>query len=219
MKIWCISDTHCKHRQLKVPEVDMIIHAGDAANNQNFSFNEAEVRDFLLWYNKLPAKYKIFIPGNHETSVEKGMHNFNNYENVTVLINNSITIEDIKIYGSPITPSFGTGWAYNCARHKINNHWNNIPDDTNILVTHGPPKGILDLTAHNGLEQTGCKSLLNRVSTVKPKYHIFGHIHDEPLCYNAGVLKHNDIDTNFVNASVNNLKYNVVNNGVIINYG
>jgi len=219
IKIWCISDSHCKHKQLTIPEdIDIVIHAGDASNYRDLSQNDAEMHEFLLWFSKLPIKHKIYVPGNHDTSVEKGMHNFEDYGGIIVLINEEVTIEGIKIYGSPITPTFGVGWAYNSSHNKIHKYWDKIPDNTDILVTHGPAKGILDLTVNNGYYQCGCKTLLNKVLQIKPKYHIFGHIHDESLIYNAGIFKPTNISTTFINASVCNIKYNISNHGQIINY-
>lgn len=220
-RIWCISDTHTRHNELTIPEnIDIAIHAGDASNIRDSSFNEAEMREFLRWFDSLPVKHKIFVPGNHDTSIEKGMFNFDDYTDIKFLINESVVIDGIKIYGSPITPTFGSGWAYNCQRHKIFKHWDNIPEDTDILVTHGPPKGILDLTfsGGGGLVQTGCKVLLNKVHEINPNLHIFGHIHDEDLIYNAGCYCEPDGKTTFVNASVCNLRYKVANNGIIIDY-
>ena len=219
-KIWCISDTHCNHTQLKIPaDIDMVIHAGDASCYQDLSYNDAEMHTFLKWFNDLSIKYKIYVPGNHDTSVEANMHNFEeDYPEIIVLINKEVVIEGIKIYGSPITPRFGVGWAYNCAHNKIHKYWEKIPDDANIVITHGPPKGMLDLTANNGFHLCGCKTLLNRIHWIKPEYHIFGHIHDESLIYNSGMFKPSGSKTTFVNASTVNLHHKVVNNGQILEY-
>lgn len=222
MKIWTISDTHCKHNELIIPDgIDMVIHAGDASNHRDYSMNGAQMRDFLDWYNNLPIKYKIYVPGNHDTSIEKGMHNFEDYPEITVLINDSVTIEGIKIYGSPITPSFGQGWSYNCSRGTIGRkYWDRIEHDVNILITHGPPKGILDYTESrdfgNQYVQCGCKSLFNAVKRIQPTFHIFGHVHDEPNVINVGKFKPIDYKTTFINAAICNLRYNVENNGQII---
>lgn len=221
MKIWCISDTHCRHKELVLPdpnEIDMVIHAGDASNVRDFSFNEAEMRDFLIWYNSLPYKYKIYVPGNHDTSVEQGMFDFDEYPNIIVLNHKYISIEDIKIFGSPYTPSFGHGWAYNVSRTKIDLKWKDIPKDTDIIITHGPPKGILDYTLNEGVvyTQCGCKALLNKVKEVNPKLHIFGHIHNEKNVYNSGIYQEKENSTKYCNASVNDLSYTVCNNGLII---
>lgn len=225
MKIWTISDTHCQHKQLIPPDdIDMVIHAGDAGGHRDLSHNDGEMRDFLQWYNNLPYKYKIYIPGNHDTSVEAGFHDFKtDYPNIIVLIHQSVTIEGINIFGSPYTPSFGNGWSYNVPRHKLSNYWDQIPLDTDIIVTHGPPKGILDYTASHSsyYEKVGCASLLNRIIDVNPKYHIFGHLHNESGVYNCGIFKPNQpkLKTEFVNTCVMNIKYNVINNGIYLEYG
>lgn len=219
MKIWCISDTHCDHSKLIIPDnVDIVIHAGDAGNNKDLSNNEAQLRNFLIWYDQLPIKHKIYVPGNHDTSIEKNMFNFNLYQNIIFLDHKAVEIENTKFFGSPYTPSFGIGWAYNIPRNKIDLKWKDIPENTDILITHGPPKGILDYTLsyENYYEQCGCKSLLNRVREVKPKYHIFGHVHDEQDVFNCGTTKTNSLDTIFINACVKNLKYKLINNGIII---
>lgn len=127
-------------------------------------------------------------------------------------------VAGLKIFGSPYTPSFGHGWAYNIPRNKLDVYWKDIPTGVDILVTHGPPKGILDLTENSDgtLFQCGCKSLLNRVKEVKPRFHVFGHIHPETLCPNAGVLKVTGIETTFINAAVVNLQYEIDNHGIVI---
>jgi len=226
IKIWAISDTHCDHHRLIPPnpeEVDMVIHSGDAGGHRDLSINDGQMRSFLEWFNKLPYKHKVYVPGNHDTSVEAKFHNFKqDYPNITVLIHESITLEGVNIFGSPYTPTFGHGWAYNVPRHKISNYWEDIPLNTDIIVTHGPPKGILDYTiAHsNYYEKVGDKALLNKVTEINPKYHIFGHLHDEGGVYNCGIFKPNQsgLKTEFVNACVKNLKYVNVNNGIYLEY-
>ncbi len=222
MKIWAISDSHCKHGWLDIPDpedIDIVIHAGDAGGHRDLSHNDGEIRNFLQWFEKLPYKYKVYIPGNHDTSIEAGFHNFKDYPSVNILIHDSIEIEGIKIFGSPYTPSFGHGWSYNVPRHKLETYWKEISLGTDIVVTHGPPKGILDQTMSGGVgEKVGCKSLLNHIGRVNPKYHIFGHLHDESENYNCGIFKPNQPKhkTEFVNACIMNLKYQVVNNGIYL---
>lgn len=220
MKAWIISDTHTKHSLLNIPDgVDMVICAGDFSNMKDKYTNEVEVRNFLNWYKSLThIKHKVLIAGNHDTSIEAGLINRSDiHESITYLNHESVNIEGINIFGSPYTPSFGYGWAYNVARHKIDEYWKEIPENTDILVTHGPSAGILDYTEYNGgITSCGDKSLLNHIMRVKPKYHIFGHIHNESLCKNAGKLQIQGLDTTFINASVVNLQYKIENNGYII---
>lgn len=221
MRIWTISDTHEEHEGLTIPkDIDMVIHAGDEANNRVPEINEGACYLFMDWFNDLDIEYKIFVPGNHSTAFAKGLIDMKLFPTIKALVHEEVTIEGIKIFGSPYTPTFGYGWAYNKARHKMHKAWSVIPDDTNILVTHGPPKGVLDITQNRDhtFEQCGCKSLLNKVLQVQPDYHIFGHLHDEPSIYNAGRLKLNRCHTTFINPSCVDIRHKLVNNGEIIEY-
>ena len=175
MKIIAISDTHCQHRQVKLPEGDMIIHAGDISNEGK----EGEVMNFLIWFSKLDYKYKIFIAGNHDFffdgETDKDLSRIIP-EGIIYLNDSGITIEGIRIWGSPITP-----WLYDTAFNRnpgknIAKHWKKIPPDTNILITHGPPYGILD--KNRAQFSAGCKSLKRAVRKIAPVLHIFGHIHE-----------------------------------------
>ena len=98
--------------------------------------------------------------------------------NVFYLENNFIEIDQIKIWGSPITPSFGYGWAFNKDRgYDINQIWNWIPNDTDIVITHGPIYGYCDRTSREGLN-VGCADLYHRLNEVRPQLHFSGHIHE-----------------------------------------
>ena len=201
MKIISISDTHGQHNSLELGFGDMIIHAGDISG----AGRAHEVADFLDWFSNLNFKYKIFIAGNHDFFFEDSPGDAINQlipEGVTYLNDSGIEIEGIKIWGSPITPWF-FDWAFNRGRgEEIKKHWDLIPDDTDILITHGPPQGILDKTVRG--ELTGCDDLLTRVRQINPKYHVFGHIHE-----GFGRLEYDK--TIFVNASVLDERYNLVN--------
>lgn len=221
MKVWCISDTHGKEKELNIPsDIDLIIHAGDLGTFRDPVMNYHAVMNCLDWLQGLAIKYKVIIMGNHDTSVEKGLITKGDMasKGIICLEQSSTTINGIKIFGSPYTPSFSQGWAYNVPRHKLKGYWDKIPKDTDIVVTHGPAKGILDLTVdnNNNYTQCGCKSLRNKLFEVKPRYHIFGHIHTEPDCFNAGIQKITGIDTQFVNVSVLDIAYNKCNNGIIL---
>jgi Icc-related predicted phosphoesterase len=206
LKIWHISDTHTYHRLLTVPEVDMVIFTGDCSNPKNPYTNEPEVRDFLNWYRNLPIKYKIFVPGNHDTSVEEGLVSGEDFNGIICLHNEHVTIEGIKIFGSPLQPQFGTGWAFNRPRDKMDNFWSLIEEDVQIVAVHTPPKTILDAAynPHSGvLESCGCQALKRHMlERVKPKYCLFGHIHNNKDLINAGTLKLSAYDTVFSNGSV-----------------
>ncbi len=217
MKIWFISDTHTRHAGLKVPDVDMVIHCGDESNHGNPWLNEAESRNFFSWYRQLPIPHKIFVPGNHSTAIEQGLIRPENYPEVQFLIHQETKVEGITIFGSPYTPRF-FDWAYMKARNKLDVVWASIPDDIDILITHGPPKGILDLTKDiktKELVQVGCSALRRHVDgRIKPRIHAFGHLHDEAGISNYGHFTRGT--TQFINAACCDLRIELKHPGVII---
>jgi Icc-related predicted phosphoesterase len=191
MKLWHISDTHSLHNHLSIPEnIDMIVHSGDATNQREPIKNLPELISFLDWYSKIPVKYKLYVPGNHDTSV------------ASYLEDDEVIIEGYKIYGSPWVPTYGD-WSFMTARDKIYKKWLGIPRDTDVLVTHGPPQGILDLSENrqNEVELCGDKSLLKAVLNINPKLHCFGHIHDNEYLKNTGTRTILSCDTIFSNGA------------------
>lgn len=184
----------------------MIIHAGDISSKGT----QAQVEDFLGWFSNLNFKYKVFIAGNHDFFFERAL----DFEvdqlipdNVIYLNDSGIEIENIKIWGSPIQPWF-YDWAFNRQRGEdIKKHWDLIPDDTDILITHGPPMDILDETVYGS--NVGCIDLLDKIMLVKPKIHVFGHIHEA-----YGIKEVNG--TQFINASVLDHKYNQTNDPITL---
>jgi Icc-related predicted phosphoesterase len=218
MKIWHISDTHNLHEQLKIPDVDMVVHSGDFANSRNQSINNNEVLSFLDWFAALKIKHKVLIAGNHDVSIQNRLVTPESIRdrNIHYLENSSVVIDSLTIWGSPITPSYGEGWAFNLARHKMSLVWERIPVDADIIITHGPPKGILDLNQE--MEMCGCKSLFNRIQQINPILSLFGHVHSNETTINAGARWLNGLKTMFSNGSVvNDGKLRLVNNGSLIN--
>jgi len=208
LKIWHISDSHSYHYLLDVDEdIDMVIHSGDYSNYRDYYKNEPETRDFINWYGGLNIKYKILISGNHDAMAAINPKEFKELceaKNIIYLENESIEIEGIKIYGTPTQPSFGN-WYFQKARHKMDEEWKKIPIDTDILIVHGPPKGILDLSykPDGTLEYCGCKSLRNHIlNRLDLKYCMFGHIHNCDDIINAGTMKLSIKDTIFSNGSI-----------------
>jgi len=205
MKIVAISDTHGKHRKLDLPKGDMIIHAGDVSNIGV----KTEVLDFLDWYSGLDFQYKIFIAGNHDFYFEKEKKEEIEKvipSNVIYLNDSGIIIEGIKIWGSPIQPWF-FNFAFNRERgEEISKHWDLIPNDTDVLVTHGPAFGLLDKTFQG--KDVGCVDLLEKIKKIQLKFFIAGHIHEA-----YGEIEKDG--THFINASVLDLKYRLVNEPII----
>ena len=177
-KITFISDTHTKHKHLTndLPGGDIIIHCGDISSRGY----KNEIENFLGWFDNIKGyEYKIFIAGNHDFGFQDNPKEcfelLKNYPSITYLEDNSIIIDGIKIYGSPWQPRFHN-WAFNVNRGwDIAQKWEKIPQDTDILITHGPLLGILDIT--NISERVGCEDLYKKVMEIKPKVHAFGHIH------------------------------------------
>ena len=200
MKLAIISDIHCKWNKVQIPECDVLISCGD----YSFQGEKHVVEDFHKWLNKQEAGYIISVQGNHETWVEKNFAQAKEIAEkacpgVHFIDEGAVEIEGVKFYGSAITPFF-CNWAWNRARSEaeqvqyqprtgrmsiiplIKPHWDKIPDDTQILITHGPPHGILDkVYEYDGVtvrEQVGCKLLMDRIHALKQiKMHCFGHIH------------------------------------------
>lgn len=201
-----VSDTHKDYRKLKIPKGDVFIHAGDFDCYRY----QAELIDFNNWLAEVPCRFKIVVAGNHDGLLED-MGKLQ----TQICISNAIYLEDagatiggIKFYGSPITPEFNN-WSFMRNRGSaIRKYWDNIPKDTNVLITHGPAFGILDKEPKG--EHVGCLDLQKKVLSLKDlKVHVFGHIH-----YSYGQKKIKG--TTFINASVMNEEYNLVNEPVVI---
>ncbi len=205
MQFAVISDTHGQHKALKLPKADVIIHAGDISGRGH----AYEVIDFLNWFKNLDYKYKIFIAGNHDFYFEKETEETIKKiipENIIYLNDSGVTIEGIKIWGSPVSPWF-FDWAFNRQRGKeIRQYWDLIPADTDILITHGPAYNILDRCASG--EKVGCEDLLAKIEELKPKFHLCGHIHEAYGSFDNGA-------TRFINASVLDEHYLLKNKPVV----
>lgn len=200
MRITLISDTHTKHRKLDLPGGDLLIHSGDVMNSGH---NERDVVDFCDWFEDQEYRMKVFIAGNHdrifEDSPDHSLEIVQSYD-IYYLQDSHCSFEGLKIYGSPWQPAFNR-WAFNLERSslELEEKWNLIPEDADILVTHGPPAGVLDRTRRS-IENLGCELLKKRVLEVGPKIHIFGHIHEG---FGHRTLENNHSkNTHFFNASV-----------------
>lgn len=196
LRIVCISDTHNCNEQIEIPDGDILIHAGDATIRGTFD----EINEFASWFAGLPHRYKIFIAGNHDWLFETSPASARNFvRNIIYLQDSSVEIEGLKIYGSPWQPRY-FDWAFNLNRGpELAEKWKLIPADTNILITHGPPNGILDEVPRQYFtENTGCEALRERIDQLMPlgnlKLHVFGHIH-------CGYGQTTQFGVKFVNAS------------------
>jgi len=207
MRILHLSDTHGFHKDLPphiFEGIDMVIHSGDCSNWKDTARNYHEVFDFLEWYMTVPVEHKIYVAGNHDTSIEKRLITRENFSDrgITYLEHELVAIGDLKIFGSPYTPTFGE-WSFMKSRQTINRVWETMPTDMDVLVTHGPAKGVRDLSEEfNGdLKQCGDSALMKWIFLHKPKAHLFGHIHDMNGINNQGLSKYSKSPTKFSNAS------------------
>lgn len=224
MRLVLISDTHNRHNHLTskgmgniLPEGDLLIHAGDLTG----AGTKGEVQDVFKWFKEVASRYTygvVFIAGNHDRCFDPKFNlesqtkkpdwlqeelyelQYGNHD-VTYLENESILVNAFSIWGSPITPWFyGDRWAFNKHRGSpINDVWNTITPYTDIVITHGPPLGYGDFTEMDRLH-VGCEDLRYKVKELKPKLHVFGHIHEG---YSVMEEEH----TTYVNASVCELNY------------
>jgi len=210
-----LSDTHTYHKLVTkdLPGGDLLIHAGDITSRGHVQ----EIKEFCEWFDGLRNyDYKIFIPGNHdfgfEHNSEKISEIIDSYKSIHLLQDNSYVFGEeayifggnhIKIYGSPWQPEF-LNWAFNLPRNgwQLKEKWSNIPNDTDILITHGPSYGHLDqLIGRN--DHLGCELLADRIEILKPKIHVYGHIHSgRGYAFNG--------NTHFINASVLDERYRYV---------
>lgn len=203
LKIIAISDTHGRHRQLNIPDGDILIHSGDITGHGELE----QVADFNHFLGELPHPHKLVIAGNHDLCFERDPQTSEALlTNCTYLLDTSIQIEGVHFYGSPWQPWF-FDWAFNLHRGaEIRAKWNQIPTHTDVLITHGPPINYGDRTFQG--KHVGCADLLEVIEQINPRYHLFGHIHE-----GYGIKKSKQ--TTFINASSCNMYYEAVNAPIV----
>lgn len=243
MRITHISDTHNKHKQLdgKLPGGVLLIHSGDISSLGR----KHEVEEFIKWFGKQDYMHKVFIAGNHDMTFDreellrKKLAHFegrtqwdtecaegkpewliellgNLPDGVHYLENSSVMIEGINIWGSPYSPSFGYGWAFNANRgNDIAQIWNGIPMDTDIVITHSPIYGYNDKTQNN-YQNVGCEDLYHRLKEVQPHLHFCGHIHEAYGWKTMGLTSWYDLQT--FNGCSCNLRYEAENAPITFDY-
>ncbi|KAI5105476.1 metallophosphoesterase domain containing 2b [Silurus meridionalis] len=224
----CVSDTHSRTDGIQMPYGDVLLHTGD--------FTElglpSEVKKCNDWLGSLPYEYKVVIAGNHELTFDKDFmadlvkqdyYRFpsvsklrpEDFDNVQSLLTNCIylqdsevTIKGFRIYGTPWTPWFN-GWGFNLPRgQSLLDKWNQIPEDIDILMTHGPPLGFRDWVPKE-LQRVGCVELLNTVQRrVRPKLHVYGGIHE-----GYGLMT--DGYTTFINSSTCTVSFQPTNPPIV----
>jgi Icc-related predicted phosphoesterase len=213
-----LSDTHTKHDKLNgfLPGGDILLHAGDLTGRGYIT----EIENFMKWYDNINNyDTKVFIAGNHDFGFqddnEKLRGLLTGYKTIDYLEDELMMVGEeyetmIKIWGTPWQPEFHN-WAFNLPRgEKLKEKWDMIPVNTDILITHGPPLGKLDYVRYPN-ENVGCEELMKRVEEIKPKIHVFGHIHE-------GYGYVFDGNTHYINAAVLNGRYEFRNKPITVDW-
>ena len=198
MRLVITSDTHGRHDLIpELPDGDIFVHAGDLMNSGLYP---EEIISFNRWLSKQPITKRVVCGGNHDRYFQKMPEFARQFlRDATYLENTGVKIDGVSFWGSPYTPEF-LNWAFMFPRGlAANQYWDQIPAGLDVLITHGPPYGILD-QAEPGGEHLGCAELLKAVQDKKPKVHIFGHIHGGAGTFLSG-------DTRFINAAYLNERY------------
>lgn len=190
LTIVCMSDKHGLHREMIDPQGDILIHAGDLIA---LSGGRSTILDFNSWLGELSIKFKCVIPGNHDHFLAGRPSHRSLLSNAVVLFNEGVEIEGLRIWGSVVPSLVGGAFGMESAegRREV---YSQIPAETDILITHEPPHGILDADFDSNWH-FGCRELLEAVTRVRPKLHVFGHVHT-----GYGVFETKD--TTFVNAAL-----------------
>jgi Icc-related predicted phosphoesterase len=211
LRICIVSDTHNRISRFKLPKADVLIHCGDWTLAGTYEEMRMFQKDLLNVRNLY--KRVLLVPGNHDELAEKApdvVKAMFNKINVDVLIDKAVKIEGVKFYGAPWVPACGF-WSFQYdTPEEGKEHWDKIPADTDFLITHCPPHGVLDIANSkwaNG--HTGCLELGKRVTKLKPKYHAFGHIHE-----GYGMVGY--AETTFINAASLKRDYVTQNNPVLL---
>lgn len=209
VKIVAVSDTHNQHHKLDLPDGDIFVHCGDFT----IGGSEKEVVKFADWINTLDFQHKVIVPGNHDFMFSRMLPLCRDMmPNVVILVDESVKLFDVNIYGSPWVP-LGPRWAYSYNREnsqRAKQIWENIPKSVDLLLTHGPPRGILDLVESK--ENVGCEHLQEALKNRYPHVHCFGHIHEGYGRMNSFAFP----GTEFVNCSVLDENYSLVNKPQVI---
>jgi Icc-related predicted phosphoesterase len=219
MRITFISDTHNNHKIVTndLPGGDLLIHAGDISSRGSM----LEISNFAEWFNSLDGyKHKVFIAGNHDFGFENN-HDMaktviQSFPNISYLEDSELIIQDedgrtVRIYGSPWQPEF-YDWAFNLPRQGwvLEQKWKDIPEETDILITHGPAYGFVD-TVIGRPENLGCELLAKRIASLKPSIHVCGHIH-------TGYGQVYSDGTNYFNASLLDESYRYSHKPITIDW-
>lgn len=212
LRIVAMSDSHNQHRRLPapVPDGDVFVHAGDFG----CTGRETDVRDFGAWVRTLPHRHKIVVAGNHDVSHDRDAAAARTWigDGFTYLQEAGVEVDGLVFWGSPYTPAYA-GWAFGLPHGEgMRRAWDRIPPRVDVLITHGPPHGVLDLSTGNlgpAGTHVGCEELRRAVDRVRPRLHVFGHVHGNPGDVVVG-------PTRFVNVAVVDDPGNKMTRGCVV---
>lgn len=218
MKLVFISDTHTQLDKIAIPDGDVLIHCGDALSYGT----SQEFWQFCQQMHGIAKRFKLVLysPGNHDLIVEREPGRCReafNTRNCQMLLHEPFEFEGVKFFGSPYTPMF-FNWAFMYPREDARRIWLSIPNDTDVLFTHGMPYGILDKTGRLVGAETdfhaGCPVLMDRILQIRPKVYAGGHLHLQ-----GGRTDVDTIDgTTFVNAAMCDDQYKPTRKPIVIEY-
>ena len=204
MRIVIVADTHTYHDTLGVLEGDILLHCGDLC--YGMLATKKQLDDADRWLGKQKFKTIVCIGGNHDRPIQRRVRSSVKpvLHNAIYLQDEEIVVEGLKIYGTPWIPLLAM-WSFYLNDESLRQKWAQIPNDVDILMTHTPPKGILDFS-NMTKTPAGCPHLAERVAQIKPKIHCFGHIHEaygridtaETIFINAAVLAKKSLNEPFV---------------------
>lgn len=206
MRFVCISDIHGYHERLRLPAGDVLLVAGDFTSRGTV----AQVASFDAWLGRQSFAHRIVIAGNHDFLFEqqpglaRGL-----LANATYLEDSGCVVGGLVVWGSPWQPEF-FDWAFNIRRGELHRYWDRIPQGVDVLLTHGPPWRIMDRTADG--REVGCTELTDALRRVRPRLHVFGHIHEGRTP--SGVVERDG--TTYVNASICTLQYAPTQSPVVV---
>jgi len=176
MRIVAVADTHTFEEDLReIPEGDVFVHAGDLLRGGTL----AELRGVAAWIAGLPHRHKIVVAGNHDWCFARQRREACSVlgPDVVYLQDSGTVIDGVPFWGTPWQPAFHD-WAFNLPRGEaLAERWALVPQDTAVLISHGPPRGFGDRGPVPG--RLGCEELLGRVRQIRPALHLFGHIHQD----------------------------------------
>ena len=199
-----LSDTHTYLDQVDVPDGDILLHAGDIS----FGGEPKEIRQFNADMEKLPHKHKAFIAGNHDFLFEENPDLAKSFiTSACYLRDNLVEFDGVKVYGSPWVNKY-FDWAFMLPEEGLRVMFEGIPEGLDVLLTHGPPYGILDVVNRGG-GHVGSKELLKAIQRAKPKIVVFGHIHE-----GYGYMEQDGIK--YYNASINTVGYDPINSPFVV---